>query len=294
MRADSLFEGDRLLPVADAREDVRRHVLGMRRVFGDLGIAHRRGEALLRERRVVVEMDQIVGDAGVLGLAREDRFEQRRALQLVGVGLVARRGRDVERDRIGDLRLVIVGIVRRDLLFGRQESLHAGAVIDLVVVDIHRRDRIDVFPLARGAGIQRLAFFRSFKAERKVFRWRRCMRIVEVAERDPPIGDGALWVGLQHLLEGASRRAVPERMLIQHGPIEQLLRFRLAGCYKMDFAQSLFGRIRGGRLRNGRGNEANDHSEGKPCHGTRSVALKAKTVRYHLSRTAGTAGAVLV
>jgi hypothetical protein len=31
-------------------------------------------EAFLRERRIVVEMDEIVGDARVLGLPFEDRF----------------------------------------------------------------------------------------------------------------------------------------------------------------------------------------------------------------------------
>ncbi len=40
----------------------------------------------------------------------------------------------------------------------------------------------------------------------------------------------------------------------------------------MHSAELLFGGMRGGRLRNGRGNQAKDHSERKPCHGTHSVS----------------------
>jgi hypothetical protein len=50
-----LVGGNRLLPVADAGKDVRRHMLRMRRRRRDLGIAHGRVEALLGDRRIVVE-----------------------------------------------------------------------------------------------------------------------------------------------------------------------------------------------------------------------------------------------
>ena len=61
--------GDRLLPIADAREDVRRHVLGMGRRGRDLGIAPGGIEAFLGDRRIVVEMDQVMRHAGMLRLA---------------------------------------------------------------------------------------------------------------------------------------------------------------------------------------------------------------------------------
>ena len=60
---------DRFLPVADAREDVRRHVLGVGGGGRDLGVAPRRIEALLGDRRIVVEVDQVMRDAGMLRLA---------------------------------------------------------------------------------------------------------------------------------------------------------------------------------------------------------------------------------
>ena len=87
--------GDRLLPIADARVDVRRHVLGVRRGRRDLGIAVGGVEALLGERRIVVEVDQVVRDAGMLRQALGDRLEDRGALGLLRVGLVVRLGRGV-------------------------------------------------------------------------------------------------------------------------------------------------------------------------------------------------------
>src|SRR5205823_3092216 len=100
-----------------------------------------RVEALLRDRRIIVEMDQIVRDPGMIWLAQEDRLEDCRALELIGVGLVPRRSPDVERDRVSDLRLVVVGVAGRDRLLGLEVSLYAAAMVDLVVVDVHVRQR---------------------------------------------------------------------------------------------------------------------------------------------------------
>ena len=85
-----LIGGDRFLPVADAGEDVGRHVLRMRRRGRDLGVTHGRVEAFLGDRRIVVKVDQIVGDAGMLGLALEDRLQDGRAFELIGISLVRR------------------------------------------------------------------------------------------------------------------------------------------------------------------------------------------------------------
>ena len=155
-----------------------------------------------------------MGDARMLGLALEDRFQQRCAFELVGVGLVSRRSCYVERDRVRDLRLVVVRIARRDLLFRRKIPLHARAMVDLVVVDVHRCDCIDVIPLALRFCTQRLAFFHGFETQWKALRRRRRVRIVQIAQRNAPVGDGALRVLVEDLLEGASRCAVPERVLI--------------------------------------------------------------------------------
>ena len=54
-------------------------------------------------------MDQIVDDAGMLRLPLRDRLQDRGALELLRVGLVAERRRDIEQDGVCDLRLVIHG-----------------------------------------------------------------------------------------------------------------------------------------------------------------------------------------
>jgi hypothetical protein len=45
-------------------------------------------------------MDQIMRDARMFRLALPDLFQNRRALELIGVGLVRRRRGDIQRDAI--------------------------------------------------------------------------------------------------------------------------------------------------------------------------------------------------
>jgi hypothetical protein len=54
----------------------------------DLGIALGSVESLLCDRRIVIEVDQIMRDAGMPRLALEDRLQDSSALELVGIGLV--------------------------------------------------------------------------------------------------------------------------------------------------------------------------------------------------------------
>ena len=54
------------------------------------------------------------------------------------------------------------------------------------------------------------------------------MRIEEKAERDSPIGDGALGVGRKRLLENLFGLAIPEGMLVAHGTVEAPLRHLVA------------------------------------------------------------------
>ena len=124
---------DRFLPIADPGENVRRHVLRVRRIRRDLRIAQRRRQAFGGDARIVVQMDQIMRDAGMLRLALEDRLEDGRPLELVGVGLVGGRRRDIERDRVEDLGFVVIGIFRRQRLHRLQIGLHARLVRGLVV-----------------------------------------------------------------------------------------------------------------------------------------------------------------
>ena len=172
---------DRFLPIADAGEDMGRHVLRMRRCRCDLRIPLRRIEAFLRQGRRVVEMDQVVSDAGMARLAPEDRLEDRSALELHRIGLVAGQGRDVEFDRIENLGFVVIRISLRHAFHGLEVGEHAGAMIDFVKVGIERGHRIDEIALALSLRADRLTLLDRRKAKRKVAdRWRR-VRIVEEA-----------------------------------------------------------------------------------------------------------------
>ena len=46
-------------------------------------------------------------------------------------------------------------------------------------------------------------------------------------------------IGFQHILEGLLRGAIPERVLVEHAPVEERLRFRRARCLEMHRAELL-------------------------------------------------------
>jgi hypothetical protein len=81
---------DRLAPKPEAREDVRRHVQGVRRVGRDLRVKLRGLDAMLRDRWIVVAVDQVVGDARMVRIGLRERLQDARRLQLVRVCLVGR------------------------------------------------------------------------------------------------------------------------------------------------------------------------------------------------------------
>src|SRR5215204_3030601 len=65
------------------------------------------------------------------------------------------------------------------------------------------------------------------------------MRVVEEAQSNAPIGDGAGGVGLEGFLEDLPRRAVPERVLIAHAAIEPPLRDLVARGLETHRAETL-------------------------------------------------------
>ena len=162
------------------------------------------------DRRIVVEVDQIMRHAGMMRLALGDLFEDRRALELVGVGLVGRRRRGVERERIVDLRFVVVRITLRPAAPWPWRR-PAGACGDRPCRSRRTWRRAPRCSRARARSWRRCscAFRQRGSALGEVLRRRRGMGIPQQAERNAPIGDGAFGIGLQHLLEGLLRSAVP-------------------------------------------------------------------------------------
>src|SRR5262249_61964727 len=108
---------------------MRRHVLRVRGVRSDFGVAPGCVESLFRDRWIVVEMDQIMRHTRMLRLAHKNWLYDRRSFELAGVGLVGWRGRGVERQGVVGLRLVIVRRARGRLLHGLGIRLHAAALV---------------------------------------------------------------------------------------------------------------------------------------------------------------------
>src|ERR671929_305273 len=96
-------------------------------------------------------------------------------------------------------------------------------MIDLIEIGVERGHRIDEIALALGFGADCLCLLDRGKAERKVADRRRRVRVVEKTERNAPIGDATVRVGLEYLLEQLLRLAIPERMLIAHRAIKTAL-----------------------------------------------------------------------
>ena len=128
--------GNRFLPITHAGKDVRRHVQPVRRRGGDFGITLCRFEPLIRDRRIIVGVNQVMSDAGVIRLALEDRLQDRCGLELVRIGLVCRRRCHVQRQGIIHLRFVVVRIALRQLLHHLHIGLDARAVVGLVVAAV--------------------------------------------------------------------------------------------------------------------------------------------------------------
>ena len=188
---------------------------------------------------------------GCCGSRLPDRLEDRRAFDLLGIGLVGRRRRGVERDGVGDLRLVVVRIFCRELLHRAEERADALGMGQLVVVGIHQHQRVDVVTLALGLGADLLGLLDRGKTEWQVGRGDGGMRIVEQRQRDAPIRHAAFRIGLGDLLEDLLGGAVPKRVLIAHGAVEAALRHLVARRLEMNIAELLvgfaLGRDRAGR-----------------------------------------------
>ncbi len=148
---------DRLLPRSDAREGVRRHVERVRRRRGDGGVAAGRDQGAVGERRHVVAVDDVVGEAGVLRVLLDQPFEDPGRLEQVGVGLVGRRVRAGDRQRVEHLRLDVGRVRRGDGRHRVAVGDDAGALIDGVGAGEERRDGVDVGLLARRRRLEGLA-----------------------------------------------------------------------------------------------------------------------------------------
>ena len=206
----------------------------MRHLRRDLGVADRRRQPGLGELRRVVAVDQVVHDAGMLRLLLPLLVENVRRLALLGVGLVGRQCRRVQRQRVEHAGLAVLGIALVQLLHRLLVGDRTGAVIELVVVAVERADRRDVilFPLGLRPGGDRLVDRLQSGLQRR--RAGREPQRVPVAHRDAPIAHRAAGLGLGDGGKGLDRLRVPERVQDPDRLIELLLRRGSAGNRKVD------------------------------------------------------------
>src|SRR5262249_306261 len=103
-----------------------------------------------------------------------------------------------------------LGIASRQCLHRLEISLHAATVVDLVVIDVHDGERVDVVALALRLGADGLGLLYGRKPEREIRRRRRALRIVDHRHRYAPEGHAAFRIGLRDLLEYFPGLAIPE------------------------------------------------------------------------------------
>ena len=85
-------------------------MLRMRCSRRDFGVAPGGVDPFLRERRRIIEVNKIMSDTRVPRLPLVDRLQDGRSLELIGISLIGRRGRDVQGNRVEDLCLIVVRI----------------------------------------------------------------------------------------------------------------------------------------------------------------------------------------
>ena len=107
------------------------------------------------------------------------------------------------------------------------------------MVGVEGAQRLDEVALALGFCADASGLLNGGKPFRKVGFWRWTERIEEQALGDAPVGDRAVGITFDHVLEGLFGRAVPERMLVQHSAVEKLLCFRFARRGKVDLPELL-------------------------------------------------------
>ena len=214
----------------------------MRRRGRDVGVTHRRGQAFVGDRRIVVGVDQIVRHPGMIAVLRELGLEDRRALRRPGEGLVGRRLGRNQIDRREDLGLVVIGILLGQGLESvghRTQPRRMGPLGEFVVIGA---DRLDIAALALGLGADRPALGDCLL--RPLGALRRGAGRVGIADRqrgDPPGRDRTGRVLHQHLAERLVALAPPERVEQCHRALQLRLDRRRTGVCEGHRAE-LFGR----------------------------------------------------
>ena len=200
-----------------------RHVERVRCVGRQVRIFPRVGQTARRQRRRVVAVNEVVRHPGMIGLERVELFENRRGLQLVGVGLVGWQRRLIDRQRVEGCSFEVFRVLGVDLLHRLFIGERPRAMIECVGVLIEKHGRRDVLALPIGFRANRLRRFRSCETILQCFRGPQAgKRVAPRAQGDSPLRDAARWIALQHVLEPGGRVGKLEGVEQCHRVIEFL------------------------------------------------------------------------
>src|SRR5437899_2107305 len=86
------IRSDGFIPHSETSEDVRWHVQSVRYPWRERAITLGRGQSAFGERRVVVAMDEIMNNAGMVRVLLPQLFQDGRRFELLGQSCVIGRG----------------------------------------------------------------------------------------------------------------------------------------------------------------------------------------------------------
>jgi hypothetical protein len=206
-------------------------------------------------------MNDIVAWARVLRLLREGLFQNLARLELILVSLVQTVGGGEQRQRVEDPRLAVIGIALRDLLHLAHIGSCAHAMIELVMIRVERRERLEIISFARSLRLECESPRNGIASLLQVGRRRRRPNLVPDAHGDPPVRHGAIRFGLGDRGKFLQGLPVPERMQRRERGIEARLHVGAAGDGEADVASAAFHQI----VADGLGARAARRAERKKC-----------------------------
>src|SRR2546430_3705185 len=199
----------------------------MRHPWRDRIISFRRGESALRELRIIVAMDQVMNDAGMIGVLFPELFQDGGCLKLFRQTSVVERGitNSEYREGMEGLHFEIVRILvaqlahrffvrdyriaRPDWPMTRLPDGGCARTVRRMVIDIQRRDKS---ALAICAGIHYHPFFNSRFARAHFVRGRWRPNRMPPGHGDSPLRHRAFRVALGYSCKNAPRLFVKEWM----------------------------------------------------------------------------------
>jgi hypothetical protein len=210
--AEAEIRLNRLVPQTQSCEDMRWHVERMRRFRSDFRVAPRGRQRENRKLGRIVAVDQVVNDARMVRLLRQDTVQDLGRLLLAGIGLVGRRRSCDQRERVEDGGFAVFRITGRESLRGITPGERAVAMGRFIVILIEHFDNGDVIAFTLRFSSNRVGVFdRAAPFCQIGHRGRRPQGMVKT-HSDSPVRHRASRIDTDYMGECLFRFVVPERV----------------------------------------------------------------------------------